>query len=131
MSVGKDIFFHVGLSFVRKGKWPVLFILLLSRELSIQRDGAQSLLNPGVSELSIEPRNWALSRGLFVKRLSGETSDLGGTRGRKSALLFLKEGVESSAHARMAKGLPSEDSEGGARKSQHQKLRYLVLWVHG
>lgn len=64
-------------------------------------------------------------------RLSEETSYLGGTRGRRSALLFLKEGVESSAHTRVSKGLPSEDSEGGARRSQNQKLRYLVLWVHG
>lgn len=65
-------------------------------------------------------------------RLSAETSDLGGTPGRRSALfLFLKEGVESRAPTRVAKGLPSEDSEGGARRSEHQRLRYLVLWVRG
>lgn len=87
--------------------------------MSIQPDGAQSPLNPGVSELRIKPRKL----GPVCHELSAETSDLGGTPGRRSALiLFLKEGVESSV---------SEDSEGGARRSEHQIFGPSGSWLNG
>lgn len=80
-----------------------------------------------------ETLRWGQSKRLVLVRLSSETSGLGGTLGRRAApLLFLKEGVEPNAHARAAKGQgPSEDREGGARKSERQRLRYLVPGVSG
>lgn len=62
-------------------------------------------------------------------RLSAETSDLGGTPGRRSALfLFLKEGVESSAPTRVAKAShlrTQSEGPGG------QSIRGSDIWSFG